>query len=704
MPGNMISATSGNFVQAGKVIGGVHLHAAGESHTVPRQLPRPARGFVGRDELLALLDEAASGAIAGEPDAAGVLVLSGMAGVGKTALAIRWAYRTMSAFPDGQLCTDLSGYGVNRPVNPSDVLAGFLRALGVPAELVPAELVERTAKFRSILSERRVLVVLDNASSEQQVRPLLPGTGSCVVIVTSRSDLTGLIVDQGAELIHVDLLATDDALDVLRALISPRVRAEPLAAAQLVQQCAHLPLALRVVSGMALTRPTKTLTELADALADEHARLELLDIREDPRTAVRSVFSWSYRYLSPEAARLFRLLGLAPGSTGIHAVAALANIGSAAVDHLVRTLLRAQLLHEPRSNRVEMHDLMRMYAAELAERHEGEDARRAAVIRLFDYYLHTAEQADRIVSPNRFRVPLDGTAWPGSAFGNRAQAVSWLTVELAAMTALMRLEDPAFDNRRWQLAYTLRGFFFLTKDWDTWIETHRLALVAAERLGDPYAQASTHNNLGLALLERGAPGEAEAHYLAAKSLFQQLGDLRGLGNTLGNLAWVLHARSDHEGALALASFALNNYQQAGARTNLGITLHSIAVFEVALHRYGEAREHLECALAIFDERRSRLNMSMALNYLGEFYRRDGDTASGEQAHRRALAIAREQGSRYQEANACKGLGYIALLRNDLGLAEQQWQRAADVYGELAAMERHDMESELASLRARTEAQ
>ncbi|MGH3992524.1 MAG: NB-ARC domain-containing protein, partial [Pseudonocardiaceae bacterium] len=271
--------------------------------------------------------------------------MSGTAGVGKTALAIRWAHHVRAEFPDGQLHVNLRGYDPDQPMAPGDALAGFLRALGMPGHNIPLELDERAAAYRSLLDGRRMLVVLDNAATVEQIRPLLPGARSCLVVVTSRDAMTGLVARHGARRLDLDLLPPEDAVALLRALIGRRVDAEPDAAATLAEQCARLPLALRVAAELATARPASSVTELVAELADEQRRLDLLDAGGDPRTAVSAVFSWSYQHLPADAARAFRILGLHPGpDVDPYATAALTDTSVERARSLLDLLTRAHLI------------------------------------------------------------------------------------------------------------------------------------------------------------------------------------------------------------------------------------------------------------------------------------------------------------------------------------------------------------------------
>ncbi|MET8153198.1 BTAD domain-containing putative transcriptional regulator [Actinoplanes sp. NPDC049668] len=340
--------------------------------TTPAQLPAEAFGFTGREARLAELDRLADPP-AGPPDPPRVLLITGTAGVGKTALALRWAHRRRDLFPDGQLYLDLRGYGPEQPMRPIDALRRMLRGLGLPGERVPPEAEECAAGFRSLIDGRRMLVVLDNAASVEQVRHLLPGSSSCLVVVTSRDALAGLVARHGAARTVLDLLAEDEAVALLRTLIGARVAAEPRAAATLAARCARLPLALRVVAELALARPDTPLAELARDLADHRHRLALLDAAGDRHTGVGSVLQWSYRDLTPSTARAFALLALHPGADfDRHVAAALTGVGTPAVDRVLDRLTRAHLVQRDDAGRYRMHELLRAHARGLAGGADGE--------------------------------------------------------------------------------------------------------------------------------------------------------------------------------------------------------------------------------------------------------------------------------------------------------------------------------------------
>ncbi|GAA4236630.1 DNA-binding SARP family transcriptional activator [Streptosporangium album] len=372
--------------------------APSAARPVPAQLPADVPTFVGREHELSRLSDHLAGT--GRTTMV-TYTVSGTAGVGKSALAVRWAHRVRDAFPDGQLYVNLRGHDLEQPVAAAAALAGFLSALGVAEQDVPPEVNERAARYRTEISGRRMLILLDNALSVEQVRPLLPGTPSCVVMVTSRDSLAGLVALHGAHRLELDLLPVADATALLSALIGGPAEADSEATSVLAGQCARLPLALRVVAELATARPAISLTELAGKLADRRRRLDLLDAGGDPRAAVRAVFSRSYARLPADAARMFRLLGLHPASDlDLPAAAALTGEPPERAHRLLDLLARAHLIQPASTGRYGMHDLLRAYAADLAHAEDSRQERHEALTRLLDHDLTTSPaEPDILLSP-----------------------------------------------------------------------------------------------------------------------------------------------------------------------------------------------------------------------------------------------------------------------------------------------------------------
>jgi Helix-turn-helix domain/NB-ARC domain len=496
---------------------------------VPRQLPAPVAHFVGRAGELMALSRLLPKARADTP-ALVISAIGGTAGVGKTALAVHWAHQVARRFPDGQLHVNLRGNDPGQPMSAADALAGFLRALGVPGQEIPAEADERAARYRSLLAGRRVLVLLDNAGSVEQVRPLLPGAPACVAVVTSRDALAGLVAREGARRLDLDLLPPSDAIGLLRALIGARVDADPGVAAELAEQCARLPLALRVAAELAAARPAVSLAGLAGELADQR-RLDLLAAGGDFRTAVRAVFSWSYRHLDAGTARAFRLAGLHPGpDLDPYAVAALTAATVEQAAGLLDALARGYLVQPARSGRFGMHDLLRAYARELVGAQDGAEERRVALTRLLDHYLHTAAMAMDALFPaeQHCRPAVPASASPTPPMPDPAAARAWLDAQRPSLVAVaVHTASHGWPGHATQLAATLFRYLDAGGYYTEAVTIHTCARLAAEATGDRAAEATALTSLGVVDWRLARRQQATDHLRQALALFCQAGDQAG---------------------------------------------------------------------------------------------------------------------------------------------------------------------------------
>jgi hypothetical protein len=458
---------------------------------VPRQLPAAVPHFTGRAGELAALSrllEPPAGASEASGGAVVISAIGGTAGIGKTALAVHWAHRVARRFPDGQLHVNLRGFDPSgSPVEPGEAVRGFLDALGIAAERIPATPEAQAALLRSLLTDRQMLIVLDNARDAQQVRPLLPGSPGCLVLVTSRNQLTGLAVAEGARLLMLDVLPDTEARELLaRRLGARRASAEPGAVAELAGLCARLPLALSVVAARAGARPGFSLAALAAELRDARGRLDVLDTGE-AATSVRAVFSWSYASLSARAARMFRLLGLHPGpDLTVPAAASLAGVPVQQARDTLAELTGAHLLAEHLPGRLACHDLLRVYAAERAHADESEAERHSAVGRMLDHYLYTAYAASIALYPARDPIALcarQPAAEPEHIDGND-DALAWLVAEHRVLVMVIaQAARDGFDAYAQALPETLATFLDRHGHWHDCITSQRIALAAAERMG-----------------------------------------------------------------------------------------------------------------------------------------------------------------------------------------------------------------------------
>ncbi|MEU1518103.1 tetratricopeptide repeat protein [Streptomyces sp. NPDC005811] len=626
--------------------------------SIPAQLPMEAAGFTGRDEELARLDKILVAAT-DRPSAVVVSAVSGTAGVGKTALAVHWAHRIRDRFPDGQLYVNLRGYDPERPVTAADALVRFLAALGVPAQDVPLEPDDRAARYRSEVADRRMLIVLDNAATVEQVRPLLPGTGTCAVVVTSRDSLAGLVAREGAHRLDLDLLPADAARALLRRLVGPRAEAEPEAVDALAAQCARLPLALRVAAELAAARPATALADLVCELTDQQRRLDLLDADGDPRAAVTAVFSWSLRQLAPDAARAFRLLGLHPGpDLDVHAAAALTGSDPADARRILDVLARAHLVQRVDGTRYGMHDLLRAYATRLATAEDAPEAREAALDRLFDHYLATAAAAMTCLHPAEahLRPPAPEAATPDLSDPDAARA--WLTAERACLTAMSaHTATHGRPTHAIRLSLTLYRHLITGRHTDG-LTIHGHARDAARLTGDPASEARALLGIGTAHWQLARHEPARRYLQEALTLFRQADDPPGEARALVNLGLVDERLGRFRSAVGLLEQALVLYRNAGDRSGEAVVLKDLATVEGQLGRYGEAADRLQQALALLRAVGNRYLEAHALNDLGTVEARLDRLDSAARHQEQALILLRETGDRYGEAGALHSLGVV----------------------------------------------
>ncbi len=667
--------------------------AAAAARVVPAQLPADVYAFTGRTaelfELDALVpggDPAGQTASAPEGDGSTAVVISavsGTAGVGKTALAVRWAHRVSAGFGDGQLYVNLRGYDPDLPMSPGDALARFLRGLGVAGEDIPFELDERAARYRTELAGRRVLIVLDNASTVEQVRPLLPGTPAAMVVVTSRDALAGLVAVHGAHRLDLDLLPLPDAVALLRHLIGPtQVDAEPDAAAALAVQCARLPLALRVAAEFAVRRG-EPLTQLVTELADRRQRLDALDAAGDPRAAVTAVFSWSVQHLPADAARLFRLLGLHHGSDlDPYAAAALANTIPVHARRLLDTLARAHLTQPTGAGRYGVHDLLRAYAIHLATTHDTEEERRAALDRLFDYYLAAAAAAmDAWYPAEAHRRPrVQPAATPPPVFTSETEALAWLDAERAVLaSACAYTAAHGWPAHTVALATTLYRYLDAGGHHTDALAVHGHAHHAAHHTGDHTGEATALSHLGVAYWRQGRHGPATDHLEQALAVFRQTGDRHGQARALTNLGNVHWAQGRYQQAAEHHQQALDLHRETGDQTGEAGALANLGCVHWRQGRYEQAAEHHQQALDLFRQAGDRAGEADALGGLGDAHARQGRYQQAAEHHRQALDLSRQTGNRDGEADALGGLGDAHARQGRHEQAAEHHRQALDLF-------------------------
>jgi tetratricopeptide (TPR) repeat protein/transcriptional regulator with XRE-family HTH domain len=652
---------------------------------VPRQLPARARSFVGRARAQRVLDDLAAEA----RDAAVICVVSGIPGVGKTAVAVHWAHQAAERFPDGQLHVNLRGFDPSdAPVTAEHAIRGFLQALGIPAEQIPSEPQAQVGLYRSVLAGRRMLIILDNARDERQVRPLLPASPGCLILVTSRQQLTGLIAAEGARPLPLDLLSDDESADLLAGRIDAgRLHAEPAAARQLIRICAGLPLALAVTAARAAVRPCLPLADIAAELGHEQDRLTPLDAG-DPATSVRAAFGSSYRGLSGGAARLFRLAALHPGpDLTVYAAASLTGLPLGQARQAMDELARASLLNEHRTGRFTCHDLLRAYAAEVARAHHDRGEQRAALTGLFDYYLAAASAAmDTLLPTERERRPRCLATADIPPLDTPAAAHAWLDTEQDCLVAIAACAaDHGWPGYATRLAGILYGYLNVGAHYAGSWALHAHALHAARQAGDRAAHAAALMGLGLTDYAQGRLQQATDHLQPALALYREIGDRLGEGRALGNLGLVSWAGYRCEQAVTCHRQALAIFDDLGDKLRQAQTLSNLGLALSRQRRYPEALDHHGRALALSRELGDRNREGIALANLGHVLMHQGRLSQAGSHLERALAINREIGDRLHESRTLHDLGQVLQRQGEQRRALDHHQRALEVYRELGSL-------------------
>jgi DNA-binding SARP family transcriptional activator/Flp pilus assembly protein TadD len=698
-------------------------------------LPYDTPDFAGRSAELDRLT-------ARQPHNGGVVTISaidGMAGIGKTALAIRAAHRLADRYPDAQLFIDLQAHTAEQaPLDPGAALETLLRQLGVPAERIPASVTDRAALWRAELADLRVLAVLDNAAGTGQVRPLLPGASSSLVLITSRRRLTGL---DGAHALSVDLLPAREAVDLFTRIVGERAAAEPMAVLDVLHLCGFLPLAIRISAARLHHRPQWTVGYLASRLRDQRRRLTELSTSE---RGVAAAFTLSYQQLDPSQQRMFRLLGLHPGrDIDAHAAAALADVVLEPAETLLEDLLDAHVVAQHEPGRYTFHDLLRDHARATAATQETTSTQHDALTRLLNHYLHTASTAINLLYPARskhLRPRILEPDAPIARFSRAVDAAEWLAAEranlIAAGTYAADHDWPAHTSH---LAATLHPYLYDHAHHAEALTLYTQALDMSRRLGDKAAEARTlidigwvdmrhgryeqaaerarrafglyretedrfgqaraQNMLGIAYERQGRYEQAHQHLQQALDLYRKIGERVGETHAVGNLGIVYERQGRYEQAYQCLQQALDLYRELGdrgleeaiARSNLGLVYRRLG-------RYEQARAHHRQALKVFRELGNRSEQARALNGLGEAAQALGDLAQAADDHDAALALAREVGSRHEQARAHASL---ARAHHDLGhidRAREHAQHAVDLYVGLGVPEADEARSFLASLR------
>ena len=646
----------------------------------PRQLPAMPESFTGRAAELAQLDRLLRDRETSTPVV--ISAVSGMGGIGKTALAVHWAHQARDNFSDGELYIDMQGFHPSgRPVTPEAAMVQFLAALGVATDRLPVALPEQAGLYRTLMADRRMLVLLDNVRDVDQVRPLLPGSPYCRVLITSRSRLSGLAVREGAQRIALDNLDLRDAVRLLRRTIGARATEQPGATAALANLCGLHPLALRiaaerVIGGDGAVADAVTALESSD-------RLSSLAVPDDDSAAIRKVFTWSYQGLDEAERRLFRLLGLHDGpDIALTPCAALGGLGEAECASQLAGLLDAHLVDVAEGGRYRLHDLLRLFAYECLMDEEPVGDRTEAAFRIAAWYLASACAARTALDQNLpplLAVPAD-LPMPPMTFESEAAALAWCDAERANLTATaLSAAERGFHEIGWKLPTALFPYFDRGRHFGDWIATHKAAITAAHLAGDREAEGKVTCNLGNAYRPMRRYADASAHYERALELFREVGWIQGTGKALGNLATTHSEAGDYRRGIEVGLAALSVFRELDDKYGVALTLSNLGGAQSAIGQEDEAMESLAQALAAFSALGDRRGMARVQDVLGLAHTRSGRLAEAVPILLESIRTFDEIGDQHEYANALADLAETYLALGQQGDAQRCASQAAETF-------------------------
>ncbi|MFI9383864.1 BTAD domain-containing putative transcriptional regulator [Kutzneria sp. NPDC052558] len=674
---------------------------------VPSQLPHDTRRFTGRGEELRRLDALLP--VAGAVTTGGTVVITtieGTAGIGKTSLAVHWSHLVRDLFPDGQIYLNLRGFDVaDKPVQPHDALFTLLSAFRVPAEKIPRTTAERSVLLRSVVAGRRMLMVLDNAVSTDQVTPLLPANQSCVVLVTSRNRLDGLVATGDGRQLTLGLFDEVDSAALLASYLSPeRVDEEREAFDQLLALCAGLPLALSIVGARAWCSPNLPLAQFVDELTDAHSRLDALDTGDDAASSVRAVFSWSYAALSPEAKSMFRRLGLHSGpDVSRHAAGALADVTEDEARQQLDELVRAHLLELRGDGRYQFHDLLRVYAVERAESDETAAERDATARRSVRWYLHAANEADRrMLSFKPVHSIIDPPAhWTFHEQDDPEQAKAWFGAEETNLVeAVRRAVELEEHSVAWMLPQTLSSYWYVhNKRWELWSEMLQISLRHAVLDGDFGGQASAHSVLGIIANDLRRYDEAVDHYQQAIALFPRIGEKWLEGITYNALGHTYVSMGRLPEAMAALRSAAEAYEAIGNTWGRAWALQGTASAYNAMGDHEKALEYGRKTLDAWHDVDYKHGIGSGLNLMGEIHLAAGNYDEAVDFYDQAVQARQSINDRFGLANALQGKALAAQRAGDVEAARESYRLALPILTALESQDLAVVEQQLAQLDA-----
>jgi DNA-binding SARP family transcriptional activator/tetratricopeptide (TPR) repeat protein len=666
------------------------------TRVVPRQLPAAPAHFAGRHREVRSLTMRLGPRTDDGPT---IVVISGIPGVGKTALALQWTHQVQQRFPDGQLYANLRGFDASpAPMTAAEAISVFLAGMGVAPSQISPQLDAQVALYRSLLADKRMLIVLDNVRDEAQVRPLLPGSPACLVLMTSRNELTGLIAAEGASPIRLDVLGELEAQQLLASRLGPgRVAAEATAVAELTSLCAHLPLALVLAAAQAATRPTLPLAGIADGLRSICHRLDGLNVG-DKAMNIEGVFSWSYRLLSEPAARMFRLLAVHTGpDISVAAAASLAAVSARSAGAAISELVAASLVQEQAPGRFTVHDLLRAYASGLGD----ETERRDGIRRVLDYYLQAARTAVGLVYPaaSQLTVTPPCPDVEPERFTDSRSALAWLQAEhQVLLAAIAAAADSGLDDHAWQLPSVLREYFARRGHYRDWADSQQVALAAARRLRDDAAQALALRSLGEALIPLGSWQDARSHLLNSVALYGKLGDHSGQAGSHCGMAMLSESEGDYAQALYHAQRGLRLYRAVDDLAGQASALNGVGWDYALLGNHQRALRYCNKALELHRDAGNRFGEAVTLDSLGFCYHQVSRHGEAIMFYQLALGAYADIDDRYLRASTLVRLGETHQACGNPQAAHDNWQQAADILDDL---HHHDAEAVRARLQDAT---
>jgi tetratricopeptide (TPR) repeat protein len=687
----VVATTVSGVVQARTITGGVHHHhhSATPVRPVPRQLRPAPHGFVGRVEHLAALDRDAPTTASDTASGAAMVVISaigGAGGIGKTWLALTWAHRNLHRFPDGQLFVDLRGFSpTEQPAHPGDVLSGFLDALGVDRDRQPTDSERRAELYRSMVADKRMLIVLDNAATTDQVIPLLPGGRYCTVVVTSRNHLRGLLARHGARPLHMDVLTDTEAHTLLATALGPgRAAANARAVAELIELCGKFPLALGLIAARVAVDPHLPIEDTVDEL--RVLGLDALD-SEDSTASLPTVLSWSLRHLTDQQGQVFALLGIAPGpDIGLPAAVSLTGLPERETHTMLRALADVSLIDRTSGGRYAMHDLVRAYATTIAD-DLPLDVRETALWRVLDFYAHTAHTADRLLHPRRDLLELDPPV-PGvhpHPLPDTSAALAWFDTEHACLLAAQHTATTHHRNFIvWHLAWDLHTFHYWRGHRHDQLTVCQAA--AAIHLPDPTTRSLIHRLLGRAHTELGHHEDALDHLHQALTLAELHRDSTQQAHTHHALAWAWERRGDDRQALDHAHHCLNLCRSLDQPALEADALNVVGWCAARLGDYDTAHTHCQAALTLHRYHHDTDGEADALNSLGYIDHHSGHHAQAIDHYRHALTLYRDHGNTYEVAHTLDAIGHPHATLGQAEQARTVWREALQLYREQG---RHD---------------